>query len=315
VIQPDLRPLGAGEILDRAVTLFVRHFWPLVLILALVVVPLQIISHFVQPSDLAKLLNDYQRLLAVPAGHPEQQTKILREMSAGSAFTPGSVLVILIAVLVSPLATTACAILASVNYRGGPISVLTAYRQAVRRWFAQVITTIVFIALYIGLVIAIVLIMVLFVLLVGMIAALSQTAGLVVGIPLGLAFLAVALIGVLLLYFAWELATVSIAIEEPDPGRAIGRSFRRTLGRGLFWRSVLAGLILVVVTFGGALVVGAVGGILAVLTHLSVLVSIFQAIASVVINALLVCYLVVYLYDVRVRREGYDLSLASQAQA
>jgi len=42
--QTELRPLGAGELLDRAVTLFVRDFVPIVTVLAVVIVPLVILS-------------------------------------------------------------------------------------------------------------------------------------------------------------------------------------------------------------------------------------------------------------------------------
>jgi len=52
VENTDLRPLGAGEILDRAVTLYVRRFVAIVSVLAVVTVPLLLIETVLAPGQL-----------------------------------------------------------------------------------------------------------------------------------------------------------------------------------------------------------------------------------------------------------------------
>ncbi|MBV9438490.1 MAG: hypothetical protein JOZ24_00710, partial [Candidatus Eremiobacteraeota bacterium] len=59
----DLRPLGAGELLDRAVSLYVRRFVAIVAVLAVVTIPVLILGAIEQPdpsetfSDIAKVLS------------------------------------------------------------------------------------------------------------------------------------------------------------------------------------------------------------------------------------------------------------------
>lgn len=310
MIEPDLRPLGAGEILDRAVTLFVRRFLPFVLILALIVIPISILSYFAQP-DIYKVFGDLQRYATVPPGHAAEQRAILEQITAHSQSSPLSLLAILLALLIGPLATTACTIAVARAYRGSFVSVGVAYREAVGRWFAQILTALVFFAIYIGMVVALGLLVFAVALLVVALLAVSRPAGLAIGIPLGVV-LAVAFIGALmLLYLAWQLAVISISVEEPDPARAIGHSIRRTLAKPIFWRSLLVALIVLIVHLVGSVVLLSLGGLLSALTHVAALIPITASVGGVVLQALIICYLVVYSYDVRVRREGYDLAIAT----
>lgn len=60
--QIELRPLGIGEILDRAVTLFVARFASIVLILAAYTVPIAIVEYIGTPDFAA--LSGCRALLA-----------------------------------------------------------------------------------------------------------------------------------------------------------------------------------------------------------------------------------------------------------
>lgn len=313
MIQADLRPLGAGEILDRSVTLFVRFFWPLALILALFVVPLSVVSYFTESDSMAKMLGDFQRYLAIPPGHPAQQRAVLEEINRSNHFGVSSWLSIALALLLAPLITTACAIVVDRRYRGVFITAADAFREAARRWIAQIVTDIIYIVLYVALVAAVVIGTLVTAAISIAIFAISHVVGLIVGIPLGLLLFAGCVGALVLLFLAWQLAYVCISIEDAHPGRAVGRSLRRTFGRATFWRSLLTALIFFTIFFVGSLVVESAGGLLGIMTHVKAIGTIAEAIGSIVLNALIVCYLVVYSYDVRVRREGYDLALASQA--
>jgi hypothetical protein len=281
-----------------------------VLILALVAIPVAILSYFSQP-DITKMLTDFQKVLAIPPGHRDQAKPIFDQMNA-SALGPVAALTYLLQLLVGPLAVTACVIAIARSYRGEPTSVGDAYRSALGRWLAQIVTAIVFIAIYIGVVIAVSLASVAVVIASAFVYVFSHAGGFIVGIPLGIAVIAAYIASALLLFLAWQLAVISIATEEPDPARAVSKAFRRTFARPVFWRSLLVGLVVVVVQTIGSIILLACGGLLAAATHTGVLFLIVASIGSITLQALVVCYLVVYSFDIRLRREGYDLTLATQ---
>jgi hypothetical protein len=57
-----------------------------------------------------------------------------------------------------------------------------------------------------------------------------------------------------------------------------------------------------------------VGAIFGAMTHHDEVTNMAEALGTIVLNTLLVCYLVVYVVDLRIRVEGYDLQLAAQAE-
>jgi hypothetical protein len=312
VLDLDLRPLGIGEILDRAVTLFVRRFAVLVLILALVAVPIAIVQYAAAPST-AGLLTDISRVLSEPPGHPEEQRAILRQISAGNRAGGFSVGLVLISVILGVLSTTACIIGVAQAYAGKLPSVREVYREALRRWLQQLAAAGVLMG--VAFVLALVFGVVIFflALAIGALATVSKIAATVVGIPVGLVALAVFAGALVLLYFAAQMTLVSIALEDPNPIRGIAHGVRRTLSPAVFWRSALAGTIVFAVSLVGSVVLISLAATLSAVTHLSALYPVIAVVGSVGLNALLTTFIVIYAFDVRVRREGYDLALAAQA--
>jgi hypothetical protein len=309
VIQPDLRPLGVGEILDRAVTLFVRRFAVLLLILAVVAIPTAILQYAAQPST-TELIVDFQRLLSLPPGHSQERDAIMRQIAATNHVGAlGGALIVLSAIL-STLSLTACMIAVAQAYAGRLPSVRDVYREALRRWLPVLAALIAFagvgfVLLFIG---ALIIVFVAFS--IGALAVVSRVGALAIGIPLGIVF-TLALFGALvMLYLAAQMTIVSIALEEPNPVRGIAQGFRRTFSRALFWRSMLVGTIVFAVSLIGSLVLLSLATLLSALTHLTALYPIVAVIGSVALNALLITFLVIYAIDVRVRREGYDIMLA-----
>ena len=65
----DLRPLGFGEIFDRAITLYVRNFWPFMAIVLVLIVPLAVIQYVLDSSQ-AVQLDQMIRVLTHP-GAPQ----------------------------------------------------------------------------------------------------------------------------------------------------------------------------------------------------------------------------------------------------
>ncbi len=314
MIPSDLRPLGIGEVLDRAVTLFVRHFAVIVFILALVAVPIAIVQYAASPST-GTFFSDIQRVLAVPPGHDAERAAILKGMNDRNRLGALTLLVFVVGGVVEALAATACIIAIGQAYSGRVPSVREVYREALRRWSAQIAALVIMAGLAFAVVVVIVIVVVLAALAIAALAAFSKTAALVVGIPLGLVAIVAYLLAVICMYFISQMALVAVALEEPNPIRGIAHGLRRTLSPAVFWRSAAVGAIVFTVSLIGALLLLSIGATLEALTHIGVLVPVISVVGGLVLNGLVLTFLVLYSFDVRVRREGYDLELASREPA
>jgi hypothetical protein len=192
-------------------------------------------------------------------------------------------------------------------------SVREVYREASRRWLAQLAAAIVFLGFALALSIGLLTIVFFVVLSLGALGTVSRPAALVIGVPLAIVAVVVLFGAIILLYFAGQMTLVSIALEDPNPIRGIAHGLRRTLSPAVFWRSALVGTIVFGVSLIGSLVLISIAAVLSALTHLTALYPVVAVIGGVALNALLTTFIVIYAFDVRVRREGYDLALAAQA--
>jgi hypothetical protein len=131
-------------------------------------------------------------------------------------------------------------------------------------------------------------------------------------IGLVLAFIALIIPGIWL-YAAWSVAVPCLLIERRGAVRALGRS--RRLVKGRWWPTAAVILVstIMVSVIGGVLVglLGAVAGVshqssvvLAVVT-----VTLASAISAVITEPFRAAAVTVLYYDLRVRREGYDLEV------
>jgi hypothetical protein len=117
------------------------------------------------------------------------------------------------------------------------------------------------------------------------------------------------------LYTAWAFAMPALLVEGKRGRKALGRSF--TLVKGRWWRTfgiilvgfILAGIVSTVVQ--GAFLLGTV-----VASDSDVLVLVFSALAGIVGLAISTPFqaalLTVVYFDLRVRKEGFDLELLAQ---
>ena len=88
-MHASLRPLGIGEILDRAVTLSVRYFVPLALIWAVYAVPFAVLAYFFA-GDTARMINTMIATLSKANGATDPNT-LAQQLSANqpaSAWLP-----------------------------------------------------------------------------------------------------------------------------------------------------------------------------------------------------------------------------------
>jgi hypothetical protein len=131
--------LGPGEVLDRAVALYVRNFWHLVTIVAMTSMPIAIASVIDSPHSIVTSLTDGH--LFGPRDPKTPSTSALEYGLIG------------LGILASFFGGTACEIAADARYRQRSLPLLYVYGQALRRCIAQFVAFLPPAALYAALII------------------------------------------------------------------------------------------------------------------------------------------------------------------
>jgi len=308
VQNTELRPLGAGEMLDRAITLYVRRFALIVTVLAVVSVPIVLLEALTVPQS-AHMFSDLGRMMAAGANGAASQ-RAADQFARDNTMTPLGMLVLFGASGARLLMW--CAILAVVAaaYAGIETSVGAAYRLALRRWAPLLVVTLAFAIL--GMFCAIPVFVLYFLVIVAIVAlaALHQVVATVVvtivGVLVVIAGLAV--VGSLA-FMSYELAAVAIVTETGNPVEAIGIGLRRALAPGMKRRTLVAGLVMLLLSQLGAVPILALAAVATALTRVDALYFAVIGVGTVLLDGLVASFAVVYAVDVRVRREGFDIVL------
>ena len=305
----NLRPLSIGELLDRAFHLYFRHIAVFTGTVAIVIIPSLVMSYF----QTAPLLNWYIDMVR----HQIQAPNSTPDLSKLAALQPSDGwLAVQWAIIVLGIPLAYAAVVAGVSraYLGLPITFAWSYRYALRRWLAIIILVIVWVfalamtifvlALFIGFAIAIV-------------AVATRAAGnnlffaisstfFVIG-----AMLAAFCIGIML-YLTFALSFISVIIEDVDPIKAIGAAFSRVFGSGQFWRGFVFALALTGIQLGATLVGAGGGALLAYIFKAPALYLILAGMVNLFYAPFAVVAAAIFYYDIRIRREGYDLQMLVQ---
>jgi hypothetical protein len=281
-----LQPLGLGELLDRAIGLFVRHFAPIALVVAIAYVPFL----FVQWATIGHVVSHRPQPL-----RRDEWTSVGLDVALG--------------MIVFGFTRTAVAAVAHARYMSRRMSLAAAYRAAVARFPAQI-----FAMLAAG---AIECVIVLFagaipVIAVALVATAGGGAGTVpILIALGLSAIAVAILSAWLC-FSYELATVRIAYDARSPYSALFSSIGATVFQRP-WRSLLGAVILVLLIGGGSLMFSLLGE-LSPWPALRIVITFgLGGVGSILIEALSAAFLIAYDVDIAIRRGGLDLAVALDA--
>lgn len=261
----ELRPLGVGEVLDVAIKIFFGNALTLFKVVAVVIVPVELLLVPVFSSALPS----GPPLAADPVFDPEDLAA-----SIGANLVGGTV-----SFVAGALATAACFKAVSDAYLGERPNWLESLRFAWKRVLAVLWVTLLAILL-----------------------------------P-GLALIAFIIPGIWL-WISWVVSGPAVLSEDVRGFKALGRSFR--LVRGRWWPTfgtiALAYLLTTLITaVVGALFVGVL------LTDLDesgfaviLITQIITALATVFTTPLLAAVTVVIYYDLRVRKEGFDLALLAE---
>jgi hypothetical protein len=307
--QTDLRPLGAGELLDRAVTLFVRNFVPIVIVIAVVVVPIFIFQAIVAPKA-GHVFTDIGRVFSSMGnkGATESAAAALTRDSGSNGLT---FLLFAVSSIGRLLMWSAIIALVAAAYGGSRITLGQAYRIGVQRWLPQLVVALTFLVIGLVTIVPLVIGYVLLLVLIGILAAVNQPiAAAVVGVAGGLIVLAGFAVVLSWVFMMYELAAVAVVTETANPVEAIGTALRRGFARGTRVRTIVGGLVVFVVSYAGSLPLLAVGATLTALTHVDVLYFAIVGVGSVLLEGIVAAFVVVFAVDVRVRREGFDIIAA-----
>jgi len=297
---PDLRPLSIGEILDRAIAVFIRHAGVFLLALALIAIPPAIIEVILVPHGISGPFAELQQIFT-HSNDPVLMQQILKKTQAEQAPAFLGSFLIYLGFLWE---LTAASVIAVDLFNGTAPSLRRALQRGLARYLPAVVVSLGYGvmagAALIGLGIALIPVF----LLVALLSALTPVLGVIVGIFFALVFIAALVFFGSIASLSWTIAIVAVATEEGNPIRAIGSGLRRTFARSLLVRSFLVGLAIYLVRFGGSLLGLGIGALLVVFTKVDSLVIVPATVMSLVITGVVIAFVARYTLDLRIRREG-----------
>lgn len=292
------RAQAVGELLDSAFTLYRRNFRLIVAITAVIQVPLALFSY------VAYRLTGFEgaatRLQQLTAGGTITSQQLSDLKSPLITLAAVAVAVFLVQVLlVQPLATAAMTRAVSDIYLDKPTSVGAVYSAVARRIGAVIGVSVLLILVGLGIFAAVALLSL------GAVVAAGQA-----GAALLVLIIPAAAFAIVVFYTRWLFAAPIVILEHLGPVAALRRSWR--LVRGCTGR-----------VFGITLLVGLITGILSatVTALLSVATQfgddnirlVMNQLATLIVGVLIqpISFIVVVLlyYDVRIRREAFDIEM------
>lgn len=306
-----LRPMSIGELLDRAFTLYFRHAFSLLALLVVVAVPVALVQYFATKD----VLDAYVAILTQVLKSPNQPPDVSKMQAAAAGVGPLTGFYYLLVLVALPLAQAAVIAGVSRAYLGMPVRFVDCYRVALRRWFHILVLIVLWfiaaVSAFFTLGFAIVLVGIAFVALM----SLLKTAGAVIAAVFGIA-LAIAIAGLaVMVYMAFAASFIATVLENVDPVRAFALGFARLFGGGLFWRSVGVSFAVFALYFGVGIVTIAVAAGLFWLTKSAFVYVAVANLANLFFLAFALIVVALYYYDIRIRREGFDLQLLAEQLA
>jgi hypothetical protein len=299
----ELRPLGFGEIFDRAITLYIRNFVPFAGIVSVLVVPLAIVQYVLDTLE-GPQFDAMIRILEHPERARTEHIPTILDSPGSIAITAVTVF---IAYVIWPFALNAVAVGVARLYRGKPVEFRACYAAVLHRWAGVLAMLGVEVVVVMGWYVTTILVAVLVVLISAPILAIAPAFA-----AISVMLVIVALLAMLLLLapiaVALAFCMYGVVIEERSVGNAIALGFARVFNRSEFWRAVLFAISAFAIVIGATMVISAIS-LVAIVAHLMVVEVLLDSLARAAIAPFGVVLLAVYYFDVRIRREGYDLEV------
>lgn len=297
-----LRPLGIGEIFDRAITLYARNFLLFTILMLVAVLPFGVFEYYADKGN----VQTYTQILQA-AQHPDQHKKPPAEAAQLAPEDAAALLgALMIAMLLAPAAIAAAAFAVWKISIGEQPTWQRSYGEAFGK-FGELFGVsfcsglVAFAAAFAG---------VLAIMLPVFLGAVTYTAAPAAGVVLfviGGLFGAAWFVGVMMLWLAIAFAFCGVGVENFALGAAIGRAFGRIFNRREIGKAALMSLAIFAVSIGLSFVAMAVELILVWLVHSSVLDALLQTVIALIQYSFLAVLVSVYYVDARVRQEGLDV--------
>lgn len=302
-----LRPRTVAEILDQAFRLYRRHFLTFVAIIAVVYVPLQLVIQGSTAFLLGGLMSDLNDLDNFSGGSSSQVNELFSYLGVLYAVIIGFSL---LSGLLQKLSEGALTAGVTDSYLDRPVSFGSSYR----RMFSQAGPLIGLILLQILISVGI-LLPAIFVLFLAALTATGSNSGasglifcfaciLFIPVVVGLVYTSVRLV----------ITTPALIVERLGPVQAVRRSWQ--LVQNFWWRTfalvAVVGILGWVIQVGPSQLVSALVGIMAprdfVLQQL--ITGLVSTLTSLFFLPLQLIAITMYYFDLRTRKEGYDLDTA-----
>jgi hypothetical protein len=308
----NLRPLSIGEVLDRAFSIVFKNLIPFVSLVIVVIGP-EVVLNYLGFKDVLGVMGDPSNS---PFGAVSQTVDPTRLLAAYARGFPYLLLLLAFALGVVPLSNAAVVSGVSRAYLGIPVRFADCYGDAISRWLpllglmllwlaASFIAVIASAIAFVGLTVAL-----------GLIVKSLGIAGTVLAVLIGIAIGVAILLLAMDVYLAAAFSFVSAVLERLGPVVAFSSGFQRVFGEGQFWRSVGTAAALFGVVLGFSLVGAVLGGVAAAMTHSYSLNFVLGGLMNTITYPFVFAVVAVSYYDVRIRREGFDLNvLAAQLGA
>jgi hypothetical protein len=282
---PRLRPMSVGDLLDETFALYRRNFALFAGVVAVLAVPETLLTSFLSAATPRNFITRTGNAVNV-------DWNVLGKLLVLAALSA------VISLVFSQLITGALAIAISDRYLGRAIAVGEAYASIGLRTFASLILAVLVEILVPSLVVGLLVLL----------ALVSHSLGPLFALPL---------LGLVLLFLLVRFAFLSqvIVLERTGVLRGFTRSWR--LVSGSWWRVFGIGLLVIIL-------VGIVQGVLSSLLGALFLghgsdpqfIFLRQALGGILgifVQPITLAALTLLYYDLRIRKEGFDLELAAQS--
>ena len=293
-----MRPLTIGEILDRAVTLFVKNAWLFLALSAVLYVPITI-AQLSLGDFWGWYMHEFSRVIAQP-NDPSVAVAFDKEML--QRMGPVGTITFLMLLVGGPLVAAAMAYVCGKVLAGATPTFGESLQFALTRWGRVVLYWLLWVVAFAAVFFGVMLVLGLFV--VGLAAIVRSpwiAALFMIAVFLSLMFCGiVASVGA-------SVGFMTLIVENAGVVSAFDSGIRRTMNRQMLWRSALAGLVIFALSIGFSIIASIAGfGLLASLKT-GIPLIIINALVAMVQYGFFLVFVAVFYYDVRVRREGADL--------
>ena len=308
--QPMLRPLGLGEVLDRAVTLSVKHFVPFALILVVYTIPLGIVQYFAT-ADFARIMHTITATIAAQAaaGKPADPKVLSQALGSGQPLNGWYGLLGMLVFFVGPLPAAALIVACAAFYLGRSVTFGEAYRTALGRWLPLVGINLLYLGAGLLLYMVLVLLGVALIFGIVLITTALHAVGIALAVIVSLLATVLAVAFFIVAALAMQVSYFTCVVEGAGAVAAFSRGLRRVfVGVGLS-RSLLVGAAFLAIGIGITMLSFVGESVLLGLLQNSIASTAYATVLRIATAAFTTAFVAIFYFDLRVREEGFDLQL------